>query len=317
MNLQNETDLIAHMFRGEPEPDVMLATVAAKAAFRIEAGGALRPDLEGVEILKEDAEHPLGYFPHDMVLSKPAVDLFVFGKAYAPGGRPVDRMEVAFRFGALERRLAVVGDRTWRTAHEPTAPTPFREMPVTYGNAYGGETEMNGLPVACPDNPFGKGYVLEKDRAVGTPLPNVEAAAQPVKSWQDQPIPAGFAAYPRQTRVTTQRSFRVIDAEKGQFEFTPQVFVSAHPDMTAPQAPPGTECVLTGMTPQGTLRFRVPDLSPVLHLRLGGRTSRYPLMLDTLCLLPEGPRVVLTYRASVRYRAVAEQEREAVLRLGM
>ncbi len=314
MDFQNETGLPAKIFRGQPEPDIMLATVVAKVSFLIQSDTVQQLDVAGVDVYEEDLETPFGYLPNDMVPLKPGVDLFVLGKAYAPGQRPAERMEVSFRLGSLERRLLVVGDRQWRTPQDATSPQPFLEMPVTYANAYGGETEIQGSALAFPNNPLGKGFILEKDMAPGKPLPNIESPAQPIKCWEDQPTPAGFAPFPRPTRITAERSIKIIDAAALRYEFVPQVFLAAHPDMVVPELVPGSACVLNGMTRQGVLRFRVPDVRIALAVTLGDKQCRFPMRTDTLCVLPEDCRVVLTNRASFRYRFVPEQARTTVLK---
>ena len=40
---------------------------------------------------------------------------FMVGAAYAPGGRPIDVLRVAFHVGRVSKVLAVIGDREWRT----------------------------------------------------------------------------------------------------------------------------------------------------------------------------------------------------------
>jgi hypothetical protein len=83
--------------------------------------------------------------------------------------------------------------------------------------------------------------------------------------------------------------------------------------MIVPELEPGQECTLTGMTTEGLLRFHAPNLRLALHVTLGTRRSRFPLRVDTLCVLPEELRVLVTSRASFRYRFVAEEVRAVVL----
>jgi hypothetical protein len=313
MEFQNETGFAARMFRGEPEPDIMLVTVVVKASFHIMGDALKPPDADGVEISESDVENPFGYLPSDQVPLKSGVDLFVLGNAYAPGQRPTTRMRVSFRLGSLERGILVVGDRQWRTPLEFTPPRPFVKMPITYCNAFGGQAEIQGRMVPCPDNPLGKGFILERDKAPGQQLPNLESPDHPISSWKDQPTPVGFAPFPRQTRIHIQRCSKILDEASARYEFVPQMFSSAHPDMIVPELEPGLECTLTGMTPDGRLRFRVPNLRLVLQVILGTRQSRFPLRVDTLCILPEELRVVVTGRASFRYRFVAEEARAVVL----
>jgi len=307
----NETKLAAAMFRGEPEPGQMLVTVVAKAAYAIEASRLKPLDATACEILVQDKETPLGVIPSDQVPLKEGVDVFVMGHAHPLGGNPQTRMEVSFALGAAQRRLLIVGDREWRDTTTYTPPRPFTSMPITYKTAFGGTALMQGMPVPFPNNSLGKGFVVEREHVAGTSLPNVETYDAPVASWQDQPTPAGFAAFPADTRIRAERSFRTIDARAGTYEFLPALFSSAHPQMIFPKVESGTECSLKGMSPEGVLRFSVPRFDPVLTIRIDRNEKRLPMRMDTMCVLTEERRVFLSARASCRYRFVPEQVREA------
>jgi hypothetical protein len=312
MQFENATGLAAQMFRGEPEPDIMLATVVAKATYRIT--GTLELEEAGAaKVQAEDTETPLGTLPFDQVPMKEAADVFVLGNAYAPGSRPTRTMEVALRIGGFERRLVIFGDRQWTAQLTVGEPKPFLTMPITYANAFGGRAEMSGSLVPYADNPFGKGFVLEKDRAAGLTLPNIESPKHLIRSWADQPPPAGFGPVPRQSAINLRRGVRIIDTATGEFEYLMGMYSSAHPDMVVPALEAGTHCALHGMTPEGVLSFRLAALRLSAQVRLEGRESRFPLRVDTMCVLPEERRLVLTARASFRYRIVAQQRREARL----
>lgn len=215
MDFQNETGLPAKIFRGQPEPDIMLATVVAKVSFLIQSDTVQQLDVAGVDVYEEDLETPFGYLPNDMVPLKPGVDLFVLGKAYAPGQRPAERMEVSFRLGSLERRLLVVGDRQWRTPQDATSPQPFLEMPVTYANAYGGETEIQGVCLPFPITRWERGSSwkktwLRENRYPISSLPRSRSSAgrtsRPLPASHPFPVQRGS---PRRgaSRSSTQRPF--------------------------------------------------------------------------------------------------------------
>ncbi|MFP8872572.1 MAG: DUF2169 domain-containing protein, partial [Myxococcota bacterium] len=72
-----------------------------------------------------------------------------------------------------------------------TDPVPFREMPVDWSRAFGGE--------GFEQNPSGKGATELVDEESGQktrPLPNVEEPKHLTKSDSDKPAPVGFGAIP-------------------------------------------------------------------------------------------------------------------------
>jgi hypothetical protein len=64
-------------------------------------------------------------------------ELLVCGSFFAPQGKPVTASFVRARLGGIDKRLAVVGNRTWRN-QVPTEPEPFTTMPIDWAHAFGG-----------------------------------------------------------------------------------------------------------------------------------------------------------------------------------
>ena len=171
MIFRNETGLPAKIFRGQPEPDVMLATVVAKVSFLIRSDTVQQLDVAGVDVNEEDLETPFGYLPNDMVPLKPGVDLLSSARLMPPVG---DQQK---GWKSASGSVPWNGDCSlWAIANGERPRTPRLRSRSwrclsTYANAYGGETEIQGSPVAFPDNPLGKGFILEKDMAPGKPPP--------------------------------------------------------------------------------------------------------------------------------------------------
>ena len=314
VELENTTDLRARMFRGEPEPGLMLCVVVAKVAFEIRPDGSLSAcPADEVEILEEAAPTPAGLLPSDQVPYRPGVDLFVHARAHAPRGRPTPAMEVALQLGRFEHRLLVIGDRRWTRAGHPSSPEPFVTLPLTYDRAYGGQATSRGQLVAWPDNPEGRGFVYEESTAEGTVLPNVENPAQRITSWRDRPKVMGWAPVPQQTATHLRRSIDIVDAETYAYRFTPQVFSSAHPDLVLPELAPGTQGMLAGVDPSGRFAFSTPMLELAATVELGPKQHDIAASLDTLGILVDTRRLLATYRVSFRYRFVPKQIRRVRL----
>lgn len=127
----------------------------------------------------------------DLAMPKLRGEALVWGKCFAPEGKPAQALDVAFRLGPIEKRLYVFGDRRWtRPAGQSPGisdPEPFLEMPLTYANAFGGP----GFEL----NPLGKGFVPVTDGSGKTVhlLPNIEDPDHVIGSPGDRPDPAGFA----------------------------------------------------------------------------------------------------------------------------
>ena len=121
-------------------------------------------------------------------------DFVVQGSAFAPDGKPLSRMRVVVQVENYVKRLDVIGKRTidWKSNGKPSfsEAEPFTEMPLTYENAYGGidwrtPVDDRGNPAVelllgfdhpgmYPRNPFGKGYLVQRDPVEGVELPNLE-----------------------------------------------------------------------------------------------------------------------------------------------
>lgn len=127
--------------------------------------------------------------PLDAAMPKARGEVLVMGKACAPGGKPVQGMQVGFHLGPLSKSLDVFGDRSWRKKllhHVISDPAFFTEMELGYSHSFGGP----GYEL----NPLGKGIVPVAGPAgePEVPLPNLEDPRRLVLQPQDRPEPANF-----------------------------------------------------------------------------------------------------------------------------
>ncbi len=272
MPLLDTTATGARLILASAEGDRKLAAVVARATFDIARDRLVfspeRPWPAGPQAI----ETPWGTFPPDTPAPRQGIDVFVLGSAWQPDGLPATELTLAIRVGtALERRIAVIGDRTWVRrdgALVPGEPRQFVSMPLTYENAYGG---------AGAANPLGKGFYASEAEALGRPLPNLEDADARIHSFADHPDPVGTSPCPRRGG----RSSLVIDSER-----------PPHP---------GTMVEMTHATPEGALRFTLPDLR--LHVRVADQLL--PLRLDEIAVFTGPRRVSLAYRAEFEYAGAA------------
>lgn len=127
----------------------------------------------------------------DLAMPKLQGEALVWGKCFAPGGKPAKALDVSFQLGPIQKQLYIFGDRRWsRLAGKSltvSEPEPFLEIPLTYSRAFGGP----GFDL----NPLGKGFAPAADASGNTVhlLPNIEHPDHVIGSPGDRPEPAGFA----------------------------------------------------------------------------------------------------------------------------
>lgn len=155
-------------------------------------------------------------FESELVPFKPAVDVVLIGSAYAPGGIPVETMDVSLEIGGARKVIRVIGDRRCifrgsGAAPGFTDPVPFTAMEIRYDRAYGGRDDRSipGLPFFYPRNPLGRGLAVKNVAEVveGLPLPNFEDPQDLLtpgrvvlgapEAWNAQPLPQGFGWFPK------------------------------------------------------------------------------------------------------------------------
>lgn len=154
-------------------------------AFPLEATDVL---LHEVVLWKTVAEELDETTPLDEMMLKPRAEALLTGRAFPPGGKAAPSCGVRMKVGRVDKKLVVVGDRHW-TQTGPTDPVPFKEMPLGWSQAFGGESYA--------DNPVGLGAdPVERGGKRVQPLPNVEPPGKLVTSPSDRPRPASFAALP-------------------------------------------------------------------------------------------------------------------------
>ncbi|WP_437832530.1 DUF2169 domain-containing protein [Sorangium sp. So ce1153] len=122
----------------------------------------------------------------DEGIAKARGELLVCGSFFAPEGKPIAASYVRARLGPVDKRLAIVGDRTWQGG-TPTPPEPIAELPVDWAHAFGGPKYDR--------NPYGKGAEpVEVAGRTVRPLPNIEhyGHGAMMRAPSERHEPAGF-----------------------------------------------------------------------------------------------------------------------------
>lgn len=193
------TTITAATVAWQVRPPADSLTVIAKGTFDLVADGPARLRAESDVVIgdlcfEDDPAASLRY-ASDFAILKQRGDVTLVGHAHAPGGSS-PAMQVRFRFGdpaagGFDRKVAVLGDRTWQRTVVTTAPTDpavFTKMPMRYERAFGGPR--------FDANPLGTGHKAAAGASGVARLPNLEQPDALVRSPGDAPDPACFGPIP-------------------------------------------------------------------------------------------------------------------------
>ncbi|MGD9947352.1 MAG: DUF2169 domain-containing protein [Desulfobulbus sp.] len=155
-------------------------SVAAMACFSLDAtSNSLLEEAHMWQVvageLGEDEALDMGY-------PKKRSEFLVYGACHSP--QAVTGLQVSVTVAGVTKTLSVSGVRYWNAAGLPSAPEPFREMRVSWANAFGGK--------GWEPNPTGVGILPDTNGRI--PLPPVQDPRHLMVSSKDRPEPAGFNA---------------------------------------------------------------------------------------------------------------------------
>ncbi len=324
MELINATKMQAGYTLGMQPDGRELLVVVVKGTFTIPKDEGEEPKLAEEQVALVDADVFTGepgfsapLYEVDYAPRKPRCDVLLSGSAYAPGGKPVEKVTVSLRVGSLTKSFNVVGNRVWQAGLlylSSSSPEPFTVMPISYNNAFGGIDKSQEDPSKhrwYPSNHAGIGYHYQLDAKSldGTPLPNTEEIGKPVSkpNGNYRPMafgPIGRAWEPRPKYAGTYDQ-QWLDNE---FPFLPRDFKeeyyqAAPVDQQVPYPLGGEEVELFNLSPQGRIAFKLPGpVVPVeFALKRDGRRET-SAVIDTVILEPDLGRMLLLWRASMPLR---------------
>jgi len=319
MRLVNQTRWPAVLQQADLGGETRYAVVILKATYLRQPDGSLIPADDPMPITGDPVETPFGVLNGDIFLRKQGADLCVLGTLRR--SRKFKEGTISIACGDFRHALRIYGDRAWLPTGRgdtlvASAPVSFDEMELSYRVAYGGVAATDGLKVPYPDNPIGRGYYLSREEALGKKLPNIESAtATPIRSWEDQPAPAGWAPYFMSWGLRA-RAAVAIDQETGTLlNVYPSVFNNAHPDLVLPGIEPGTPVTIEGVR-DATWGFRIPASVGQVRVALGGETMSLATRIDGILAWIDADRVVVSQRGNFKYRFQAGQHRAATLTEG-
>lgn len=316
MQLDNQTNVSALLWRTVLDEDRIAAAVVARLTYRIEDDELIIDDDQPWVVSNEPWSSPAGLMLADDCFRRGGVDLFILGAAHAPGGRPVSKIEVRIRLGDFAGGVDVYGERLWTRGFgrslQPSEPAKFTTKPLSLELAYGGTQQWDGLDIPFAANPNGKGWYLDEETALGRPLPNIEDPRHPITRFADRPDPVGVGFCPLGFGPALKKSLELTD--DGQIrKIHPTLFNQAFPDMISPATHQHAHCVVFGVHPDGPITFRMPDPPLVVDLQIGNHHIRRSLQIDQIGIESDNARVFITYRFPFRYHIARMQPRFCAL----
>jgi uncharacterized protein YjbI with pentapeptide repeats len=278
--------------------------IAVLACASLEAEPRLQPEQELWQMAGEVLD-PGSVL--DMSMPKGEAEVLASGFAYTAHQEDKTRCAVRLRVGAVDRSLAVFGDRFW-LGGRITEPAAFEQMPLDWRHAFGGPE--------VPENPLGLGTVDELVNGVQTcRLPNVEVVGQQVQRRGQRARPASFTgclpdAPQRMALIGTRYDEAWLQNGFPGFadDLDWRFFNAAGPEQRfgQPAMPAGAPYEIWNMHPRiPVLRGHLPPWQAVCHLNFDkevGELRRVDLALSTAWFFPDRERVVLVWHGSTPIR---------------
>ena len=292
------------------KPTGWKATFCVKGSFAIEPNGLLQPEEEAQASGDQyaDRDNALPVYDSDLAIFKPRAEVMLVGRCFAPENKSVRGATATLQLGPISKTLVVIGDREWiKTsfgAMEMSVPQSFQVMDISYANAYGGP--------GFKANPCGKGYYAKQGNAPSGSylLPNIENPAFLIRSFPDQPVPAGFGPLNRLWPQRLEKTGSYDDNwMKNRWPWFPDDFNYAYFN-----AAPEDQQIKGFFT--GDEAFRLGNLHPQLPMiegKLPGMRVRcfihrrgkpdsaleeLEMNLDTIWIYPEDVRFFLIWRGN-------------------
>ncbi len=285
-----------------PPNDVLVVIVKASFALVPNGAAAIRDEPElllGDVFVDGDPRRALET-ASDLAVLKRRVDVLVRGAAYAPNAHTT-MMQAALRLkgssGAIDRSVAVLGDRTWSGALQlsPTAPAAFQRIPMRFDHAFGGE--------GFAANPNGRGHRSATGGGASA-LPNFEEIGALIGSPNDTPPPACLGpVHPRASARwgcigSYDRAWQKTRWPSFAEDFDYAYFQAASPKQQLERIDGGESYELVGLHPEhAVLRGKLPTTKVRAFVeRSDGGWAEIALRVDTVTFAPDDDAVHLVWR---------------------
>jgi hypothetical protein len=283
--------------------------VALRTTWAVDVTGRLAP------VEKHDPISPLDSFTgedfkssikHEADLGYPkvATDVALVGKALAPRGHPIPRMEVSLRVGNVQQRALVMGERRLSRGR-PTEPRPFEFVPLCWELAAGGTDTSPADPKHHSmelRNPLGRGFRARKSRLPTDGVP----AAQILRLDGNETEPLGFGFIgenwvPRlQYAGTYDQDWQQNRCPLVPKDFNPRFYNKAAPGLTAKGLFKGGEPVeVRGCTVEKPLVFNLPAPRIEIVAHIANAREQVPMSLAGVTIDCEAMQLRMLWRGDI------------------
>jgi hypothetical protein len=324
MRLINATGMQAGYTMGLQPDGRELLVVVVKGTFTIPKNPKEEPQLaeEQVPLVEADVftgepglSAPL--YESDYAPRKPRCDILLNGSAYAPGGKPTERVTVSLRVGSWKKSYDVVGNRYWKRGVltvTATDPEPFTVMPISYDNAFGGVDRSQEDPARhrwYPTNHAGVGYHEYLDAAFidGKPLPNTEETGRRITDPRGKYRPMAFGPIGRAWQPRPKYAGTYDQKWLGEVspflpnDFDERYYQAAPPDQQMDYPRGGEDVVLMNLMPVSPVAFNLPRLSmPIEFTRRDWERQEMNAVIDTVTIEPDLRHFQVAWRTSLPLR---------------
>lgn len=225
--------------------------------------------------------------------------------------------------GPIDKTLLIRGDRLWQKDLQNFLlgkPQPIVSLPLSYRYAYGSKAQdtSDSSPFYTA-NPIGRDQTMLIDQFA----PNIEYPASQVRSWIDQPAPAGFTAIPGHWQVRKALAGTYDQAQEDRRQpllpedFDPQFFQCAPIDQQVPGFLKGGEQVeLTHLTPMKYWSFYLPKASFYLRTTFtDGYKKMHRAQLHTVIIEPDNHRIMMVWHSHLPCHHRVNQLEKTQIRL--
>jgi hypothetical protein len=317
MELVNASPFKAELLRLDLGAGDVVAVAIVKATFDFDDRSAMAPAAEPMPLVKQMLETPYGIFHDEHFFKKQGVDLCVLGHVRRP--KPVYEARVRMTCGQRRWDLLVLGDRRWQRSYGkqllPSPPAPFKELPLGYTHAFGGEVKVGELAYAYPANPKGRGFYRTLEEAENQLVHNIDDPQLAPATWKPVELrPAGWGPYPNFWGLRATQSI-LQDQKTGEIRSAvPTLFNHAHPDLVLERIEAGERILIDGLQ-ERPLDLKVPPPPARIHLTLGTESREIEAPVDGLFIWTDERKLVVTQRARFRYQVKARELRTVHVQL--
>lgn len=305
MELINHTDFPARLLKLEVEPEFPIrAAVLWKATYALHPTGEVTHAHDPMPILSDRLETRFGVFHAETFFQKEDVDVVFAGTLRT--SIPVTEANIVLRTRGLEHRMRVMGNRRWVRLGDrlvPSEPEPFVEMPITYGRAYGGRTEVDGLQQVFAANPEGVGYYGSEAQADNMPLPNLLAFDAPREIGWDTPLAVvGWGPYPMHWELRAREGIIPQGTPEAPElpRLRPRLNNNAHPGLIVAELHPGDRLEFEGVDGSCAV-VHLPDEVLFVQAQVGEVVEQCVGRIDGVVWWHDVGRLTVTHRAFFSY----------------